>query len=326
MTVLVTGGSGFVGIAIAEAFLEQGWKVVIYDRHPCPDPVQAHFHELSGQACFVIGDVLDREKLEETGRHHHVSHIIHAAAITPDTEREIADAKTVVSVNCAGTATVLNVASRLGVAGVIHISTGAVYGRGQWKEKELFESVSEMKPETLYEVTKAASEQIVMRHKVLTNLNVVRLRLGDVFGAWEYSSGVRDVLSAPFQATQMALTGTKAWLPRPGLKFWVYSRDVGASVLAFVTSERLHHDLYHLSSSYRWSIADWCALLSRAYPGFCYEVTDREELVNLDFRPDHSPLNIERMVEDTGYIPNFDLGRSFDDYTNWIAQFSLPSR
>jgi len=322
MTVLITGGGGFVGLATAEAFLEKGWQVVIYDRQPCQESIRSYFQALSGEACFVTGDVLDREKLEETCREHDVSHIIHGAAITPDTQREISDARTVVSVNCGGTATVLDIASRLGVSMVIHLSTGAVYGRGQWEEKELFEDLSELQPETLYEVTKVASEQIIKRHMALTNLQVLRLRLGDVFGAWEYFSGVRDVPSAPFQATRLALTGTRAWLPRPGLKCWVYSRDVGAAVFAFATAPHLRHELYHLSSSYRWSIADWCERLSRAYPGFGYELTERGDLVNIDFRPDHSPLNIERMSGDTGYVPRFDLDRAFADYMDWISRFS----
>jgi len=50
------------------------------------------------------------------------------------------------------------------------------------------------------------------------------------------------------------------------------------------------------------------------------------DLVSLNFRPNHSPLNIERMVEDTGYVPRFDLNSAFDDYASWIARFSLPSR
>ncbi len=322
MSVLITGGAGFVGISIAEALVESGLSVVVLDVNPYPERAKAHFEQLRGTISYVQADVLDQDLLEGTILAHRISTIVHTAAITPDVDREIADARSVVSVNCVSTASVLNAATKLKVAHVVHTSTGAVYGRGQWEEDELFEASSEKRPESLYEITKVAAEQIVQRHRQLTNLDATILRLGDVFGPWEYRTGVRDVLSAPFQVTELALARKKAWLPRPGLKCWVYSRDVGRAVHRIVTANSLQHDVYHVSSGYRWSIAEWCRLLSEAFPGFSYEITDRADQVNIEFRPDHSPLNIERLVEDTGYIPRYDLQRSFDDYMSWMGRSS----
>jgi len=317
MSVLITGGAGFVGISIAEALVESGLSVVVLDVNPYPEHAKAHFEQLRGTISYVQGDVLDQALLEGTILAHGISMIVHTAAITPNVDREIADAKSVISVNCVSTASVLNAATKLKVARVVHTSSGAVYGRGQWEADELFEASSETRPESLYEITKVAAEQIVQRHKQLTDLDATILRLGDVFGPWEYRSGVRDVLSAPFQVTELARAREKAWLPRPGMKYWVYSRDVGRAVHRIVTAKTLLHDVYHVSSGYRWSIAEWCRLLSETFPGFSYEITDRADRVNIEFRPDHSPLNIERLVEDTGYIPRYDLQKSFDDYMSW---------
>jgi nucleoside-diphosphate-sugar epimerase len=322
MSVLITGGAGFVGISIAEALLERGSSVVALDVNPYPEHAKAHFEQLPGTLRHVQGDVLDQALLEGTILAHGVSTIVHTAAITPNIDREIADARSVVSVNCVSTAAVLGAATKLKVTRVIHTSTGAVYGRGQWEQDELFEASSERRPESLYEITKVAAEQLVQRHRQLTRLDAPILRLGDVFGAWEYRSGVRDVLSAPFQVTELARLRRKAWLPRPGLKYWVYSRDVGKAVHLIVTANRLQHDVYHVSSGYRWSIAEWCRLLSERFPGFSHEITDLADRVNVEFRPDHSPLNIERLIEDTGFTPQYDLQTSFDDYMSWIERSS----
>jgi UDP-glucuronate 4-epimerase len=88
-----------------------------------------------------------------------------------------------------------------------------------------------------------------------------------------------------------------------------------------LTSDTLHHDIYHLSSDFRWSIEQWCELLAKTYPDFCYEITDDDERINLVFRPDHSPMSIDRLVQDTQYVPHFDLNNAFDDYVKWLEHY-----
>lgn len=318
MNVLLTGGAGFVGIAIAEKLLQEGCTVVCYDLNPLPKAAEESFEALAGSHFHLYGNVLDQALLEETILTLKINVVIHAAAITPDIHRETNEARSIVDVNCGGTTTVLNAACITGIDKFIFASTGAVYGKGQWQESMLFEDESLPNPETFYEITKFAAERIVLRYQELTDLNVVILRLGDVFGAWEYRSGVRDTLSAPFQVTQLALRGEKAWLPRPGFKNWIYSRDISAAFFAVLTAQKLHHSIYHLSCNYRWSIEQWCELLAKKYPDFSFAITTDPDCANVIFRPDHSPMSIDRLIQDTHYIPCFDLERASNDYSEWV--------
>jgi len=322
VNVLLTGGAGFVGIAIAEKLLQEGCNVVCYDLNPLPRAAEASFEALSGSIFHLHGNVLDQTLLEDTILSHDINVVIHTAAITPDIRRETHEGRSIVDVNCGGTTTVLNAACKTGTDKFIFASTGAVYGKGQWQQPLLHEDLSLPNPESFYEITKFAAERIVLRYRELTNLNVVILRLGDVFGAWEYRSGVRDILSAPFQVTQLALQGDKAWLPRPGFKNWVYSRDIGAACFAILTALKLQHNIYHLSCDYRWSIEQWCELLAEKYPDFSFAITADPDSANVIFRPDHSPMSIDRLLQDTNYHPGFDLGHAFNDYTRWIKGYS----
>lgn len=54
---------------------------------------------------------------------------------------------------------------------------------------------------------KYTTELLCKRYAELHKVDVVALRLGDVYGAWEYRSGVRDTMSAPCQAAFHALRG-----------------------------------------------------------------------------------------------------------------------
>ena len=60
MKVLLTGGSGFVGINIAEALLETGDKVVVYSRRPMPQEAAQELSTLPGELRWAKGDVSDK--------------------------------------------------------------------------------------------------------------------------------------------------------------------------------------------------------------------------------------------------------------------------
>lgn len=317
MNILLTGGTGFVGIAITEKLLRENCRVVVFDRNSLPDATRQTFESFGEQFVFIKGDILDSHQVMEAARANGIDTVIHAAAVTPDRTRETFHGKSIIDVNCGGLVNVMEAASELGVSRFFYISTGAVYGEGQWQFEELFEEQTPENPITYYEITKFASERIALRYQQLTGLNVVILRLGDVFGAWEYMSGARDIMSAPFQVTRLALNGQKAVLPRPGLKNWVYSRDIADSVFAALSASEIKHRIYHLSSPYKWSIEHWCGLLAEKYPSFSFEISDEPASANVLFAPDHAPMNLERLRRDFGIEPSFDLQKAFDDYMEW---------
>ncbi|MDQ0217724.1 NAD(P)-dependent oxidoreductase [Peribacillus cavernae] len=320
MKVLLTGGTGFVGINIAEKLLDEGIDVVIYGLHPLPGEVERAFQKLRGNHVFVKGDIVDQNLLDSTIKKYNLTAVIHGAAITPDVEREIKDGRTIVNVNCMGTVEALEAARKNNIEKFIHLSTIAVYGKTAVEDKILIEDSSTLKPEELYDITKFAAERIAIRYKQLLGMNIVVARMGNIFGPWEYYSGVRDVMSAPFQAAQLAISGEKALLPRAGYKNWVYSRDIAASLLALLKTDSLNHDVYNVSSRYYWSVEEWCKLLEEKYPTFSYEIVNNIREENVIYRADHAPQQIDRFVDDTGYVPFFDLKKSFEDYTEWMEK------
>ncbi|NIP74154.1 MAG: NAD(P)-dependent oxidoreductase, partial [Gammaproteobacteria bacterium] len=57
MTVLVTGGSGFVGLNVLQQLLERGEEVVNFSLTPPPPAAQTLFSSLPGTLHTVEGDV-----------------------------------------------------------------------------------------------------------------------------------------------------------------------------------------------------------------------------------------------------------------------------
>ena len=59
--ILVTGGCGFIGLNLAEAWLTRGDEVVLFDRNPLPPEAARAFAALPGEVVVTQGDIQDGE-------------------------------------------------------------------------------------------------------------------------------------------------------------------------------------------------------------------------------------------------------------------------
>ncbi|MGN7398086.1 NAD-dependent epimerase/dehydratase family protein [Peribacillus frigoritolerans] len=325
MTVLITGGSGFVGINIIERLLNENINIVNYATLPVPSEAVDSLEGRNGKYYYIEGDVLDTKLLDTTIKNYNIKIIIHAAVITPDFEREQKFSKNIANVNYMGTVEVLEAARRNSIEKFIYLSSCTVYGDTGFQGDVLKESESIPSPRTLYEITKYAAERTALRYKELFGLQVIVARLGYVFGTWEYYTGIRHTLSVPFQVTRHASLNQEALLPRPGLRDWVYSRDVANSILQILLKKELNYDLYNIGSGQSWTVEEWCKLLEKEFPNFTYKIVKNSDEANVEFfnLEDINQLSVERLQSDVGYSTKYGLEEAFQDYMGWIKNTSL---
>lgn len=112
--VLITGGSGFLGINLTKKLIEKGQDVRIYDvRYP---PKEIH-----DEVQYIEGDVRDQGKLEKALKG--VDIIYHTAAMVPAAGTR----KTFWEVNVGGTENAGRAAINQGVRRLVHVSSSSVY-------------------------------------------------------------------------------------------------------------------------------------------------------------------------------------------------------
>jgi nucleoside-diphosphate-sugar epimerase len=320
MTVLVTGGTGFVGLNIAEALLGLGHAVVALDRGPAPAAAVARLSALGPGFACVEGDICDEALLNRLFATHAVSHVVQAAAITAGTAREAAAPAEIARVNLMGTIAVLEAARRHGVGRLVYTSSSTVYGANSYVDAELVEDVTLPVPDSLYGITKYAAERTALRYRVLHGMDIVAVRLSAVFGPWERDTGARDTLSPLLQATLAARAGRDAVLQRPGPRDWVYAPDVASAVATLLTAETPPaHALYNIGPGVVWRVADWCERLVERHPGFHWRLGESFN-VDLHGPRDRSPLGISRIVADTPWRPAYGLDAAFEHYMNWLDE------
>jgi nucleoside-diphosphate-sugar epimerase len=315
---LVTGATGSVCMNLCERLLEEGRRVVMYARHPLSAEACAEMAKKPGEMIFLQGDVLDAEKLEDVVREYDITQVYHGAAITPNEEMEREQGTLIIEINCVGIMNALNAARRANVNRFIYLGSLSGYGTTAFEGKPLIEGVSIPKPNSLYELSKFTAERIVLRYRQLYTMNAYVARIGDVFGPWEHYSGVRPYMSFPFQTTFHAMKGEPVYLPRPCKLDWVYSKDVANSLALLMDATILKYDVYPVCSGYVWPLTDWCTLLQKRYKNFKFGVDAEKATIKVNQSADNATMSVDRLVEDTGYVPRYDLSKSFEDYMAWL--------
>lgn len=186
LTVLVTGGAGFIGSHVAEALLAVGHRVLIIDdlssgrRENVPEGAELYVLD--------IGDE-DSAKLIAAGG---IDVLIHHAAqmdVRRSTEDPVFDART----NVLGTLNLLQAAVEGGVRQVLFASTGgAIYG-----EQDHFPANEDhpVRPVSPYGVAKLAGERYLYYFHVQFGLDVTCLRYANVYGERQNPHGEAGVVA-----------------------------------------------------------------------------------------------------------------------------------
>jgi UDP-glucose 4-epimerase len=325
MRILIFGGSGFVGLGIAEALLARGDDVTLLDRRPPPSEVaESAFAGLPGRLSIIAGNVRDEGDVRYA-----VSDmpdvVIYGAALTADAAREAAEPDRILDVNVGGLVRVLQAVWAGTVRRTILLSSASAYGDSAFQAGPVDETTTPA-PRTLYAVTKLAGEQFARRLAELGSLDVRIVRLSSVFGPWEHDTGVRDTLSPPYQVALAALEGRPALLPRPCMRDFVYVRDVAESILALIDAPTPHYDLYNIGPGTTWNLLDWGRQLRDvARPGFECRLCEPGETptINLHGDRDRSALAIGRLTNDLLYKPRYGLIPSAQDYAAWLAKHGV---
>jgi len=121
MTVLVTGGAGYIGSHAVKLLIQRGYQTVVYD-----NLVYGH-REAAPWGDFVEGDLHDTARLVQVLKEHQITDVMHFAAFAYVGE-SVQDPLRYYANNVAGTLSLLQAMRAVGVQHVIFSSTCAVYG------------------------------------------------------------------------------------------------------------------------------------------------------------------------------------------------------
>jgi UDP-glucose 4-epimerase len=183
--VLVTGGAGFIGSHVADAFLAAGHRVVVLDDVSTGDRAR-----VAASARFVEGDIRDAA-LADLFREERIDTVFHLAAQI-DVRRSVADPVEDAEINVLGTIRVACAALEAGVKQIVFSSSGgAIYGDPQGASAPEEHPTNPYSP---YGVAKLAGEKYLEALSRESSLVVTNLRYANVYGPRQDGRGEAGVV------------------------------------------------------------------------------------------------------------------------------------
>ncbi len=303
MRVIVTGGAGFIGSHLTDAFLARGEDVTVVDDLSAGRPARldgrAVLHKLSVTEAGPLGQVVDSVRPEL------ICHLAAQIDVRASVARPAADAQT----NVVGTINVLE-AARVAGARVLFCSTGgALYGRDA--PIPSMEDVLPL-PESPYGIAKYCAEQYLGLYNRLHGTDHSVLRLANVYGPRQDPGGEAGVV--PIFCAQV-LAGRRPTIFGDGTQTrdYVY---VGDTVSAFLAAADLRRPG-------TWNIGTGSEVSVLELAGVIGAVTGQP--VRTTFAPQRpgelqrSALAVERAAMDLGWRATTGLSDGVRSVCAWIS-------
>ncbi|MCX6134132.1 MAG: NAD-dependent epimerase/dehydratase family protein [Ignavibacteriales bacterium] len=186
MNILVTGGAGFIGSHVVDAYIKEGHRVIVID-----DLSSGVRENVNPRAEFYQLDIRSPE-VEQVFQRSPIDVVNHHAA-QMDVRRSVADPKFDASVNVLGGLNIFEAARQYGVKKIIFSSTGgAIYG-----EQDYFPADEEhpVRPLSPYGITKLVTEKYLFYYKVVHGIDHVVLRYANVYGPRQNPHGEAGVVA-----------------------------------------------------------------------------------------------------------------------------------
>ena len=220
MTMLVTGGAGFIGSNFIRHMLTEhpDTRIVNLDALTYAGNLE-NLRDVADNPnyTFVRGDICDPDTVAAVFRDHPIDTIVHFAAES-HVDRSISDGAAFVRTNVLGTFTLLDCARKHGVRRFIHISTDEVYGSTR---EGSFAETDTLNPSSPYSSSKAASDLLARSFFITHGLPVIVTRCTNNYGPYQFPEKL-----IPFFTTNL-LQGKKVPVYGTGrnIRDWLYVID-----------------------------------------------------------------------------------------------------
>ena len=252
MRILVTGGAGFLGAALANRLAAEDHAVLVLD-----DLSNGDATRLDSRISFTKGDVDSVPLLWSLLQD--VDCVYHLAARV-SVPQSILYPREYTRVNVGGAVSLMEAMRDTGAGRVVFTSSGAVYGR---QARQPVSEDDTPHPDTPYAVSKLSAEQYIHTIGELWGLETVALRIFNAFGPGQ-SLPVSHAPVVP-RFLQQAMTGGSIIIFGDGkqTRDYVYVDDAVNALVAALTAEGINRTVINVGSGRETSVIDLVSAIER---------------------------------------------------------------
>jgi len=311
MKILITGGLGVNGAVTARLMVKDGLRPVLMDNRMDLTLMD----DIKDQVDVVIGDICDRDALENAIDDHQVTHIAHLAALMPEPAE--ANPRLAVQVGTGGTINVLEVARAKNIKRVVFTSSKAAYGEitGEYAPPTC-KPVSEdyrKQPADLYGSLKVCCEELGRYYRETYGIEFIALRFVSIYGPGKEAR--HGPLSFYGQLIEKARSGEKWVIPQGGdqLNDAVYVGDVGRAVYLALKAPAPKEWTFNIGTGKASTPRDFLSAAAKLFPNHKIELGPGPSKLGRS-KQSYCVFDISAAERNIGYEPAYDVARGVRDY------------
>jgi dTDP-glucose 4,6-dehydratase len=309
VTLLVTGGAGFIGANFVREWTatHSDDAIVVVDALTYAgnrENLVGVPHE------FVHADICDLDAMEDTLRSHAIDVVVNFAAESHNSYA-ITNPGAFFRTNVVGTQTLCEAARRVGIARFHHISTCEVYGDLDLDSPEFFTEDSPYRPRTPYNASKAGGDHAVRAYSETFDLPITITNCANNYGPYQFPEKVIPL----FVTRALRDEPLPLYASTENRREWIHVRDHCSAITAVLERGRVG-ETYHVGTGVERSIEEIAdgVLDALGKPASLKTIVPD--------RPGHDrryALDWSKIQRELGWKPTVDFGTGLAETVAWYA-------
>lgn len=302
---MVTGGAGFLGSNLVGKLIDKGHDVIVLD-----DFSSGHHCLVHERATLIEGSVTDDESLSRSFIHK-PEYVFHLAAQFANQNSVDHPDKDLIT-NGLGVIKVFDWCKKSDVKKVLNTSSSCVYGN----QEKMDENVKTFYPDTPYAITKLLGEYYAKFWAEHHEVDIVTVRLFNVFGPGEFPGDYRNVIpnfiSLALQGKPLVITGSG-----DETRDFTYVDDAVAGMCKVLFGKTFPGDVFNIASGRKTKIIEIAEIIN-SY------LKNENNIIYKPRRNWDSVINrqadIKKITSQIGYSPEADLVKSVQKTCDWMSE------
>jgi len=352
--ILITGGAGFIGYALAERLAQSNHNITILDNfsiqiHGELTHKQDWIKNLNSKFKLIVGDIRDKKVVKQAVQNQEI--IFHFAAET-GTGQSMYEIEKYCSVNISGTAVLLECIMDSPIQHLILASSRSIYGEGRYCSKKygiVFPKIrkledlengkfepsfkddenliveptneeSKLNPVSVYASTKLTQEHLVQNICESLKIKSTIFRFQNVYGPGQALNNPYTGILSIF--SKRILHGKELLVFEDGKESrdFIYIDDLTAILESSLIAEKLSNNIINVGSGIGTSIYDVAQILKEAFKSNVeIKITGNFRLGDIR----HNFADISRLKNLIGITPKVNFREGATLFTKWVKNQEL---